>query len=124
MARRKRDYVHDFLYYLRIFAPPAYSNPRSKEHPEGEYKPIPNRRYQTDAAWPSVKVAVEIDGGNWMAKLVRGRCVCVGRHTQSADYEKLNLMQLHGWRVLRFTPAMLKRDPAACIAQVVELIEQ
>ena len=33
---RKRDYVYDFLYHLRIFAPPAYANPRSKEHPDGE----------------------------------------------------------------------------------------
>jgi len=125
VSHKRRDYVYDFLTYLRMFAPPTYCDPRSKEHPDGEYKPIPGRRYQTDAAWPSVKVAVEIDGGNWMArKTKRGRCVCVGRHSQSTDYKKLNLMQWHGWRVLRFTPDMLKQDPAACIAQVVELIEQ
>ena len=121
---KNEDRVFEFLHYLRVFAPAPYRNPRSKAHPDGEFKPIPGRRFSLDAAWPSVKVAVEIDGGNWIARRVNGRCVCVGRHTQAADYEKLNLLVLAGWRVLRFTPAMLKKDPEQCVARVVILLEQ
>ena len=71
------------------------------------------------------KVAVEIDGGNWIVRRTkRGNYIPVGRHTKDEDYEKLNLLVLAGWRVLRFTPAMLKKDPALCIAQVVELLDE
>ena len=43
------------------------------------------------------------------------RNVAVGRHTGSADYVKLNLAVLYGWRVLRFTTEMLKKDPQGCV---------
>lgn len=56
----------------------------------------PERRWRFDAAWPSVKVALEIDGGTWMGK---------GGHTTGAghrkDREKSNAAQIRGWMVLR-----------------------
>jgi very-short-patch-repair endonuclease len=56
--------------------------------------------------------AVEIDGGNRMAAIIKGRAVAIGRHTQDDDYEKLNAATIDGWKVLRFTPAMVKSGAA------------
>ena len=57
----------------------------------------PTRRWRFDAAWPGVKVALEIDGGTWMASR--------GGHTSGKglkkDREKANAAALRGWRVLR-----------------------
>jgi len=73
--------------------------------------------YRFDFAWPGDKLAVEIDGGNrmvrWSPKMKRN--VAVGRHTGSADYVKLNTAIIYGWRVLRFTTEMLKKDPQGCV---------
>ena len=69
--------------------------------PEREYLFIPNRRFRFDFAWPGEKVALECEGGSWVA----------GRHTRGAGFQndcrKYNLAVLFGWRVLRYTPQMV-----------------
>lgn len=57
-----------------------------------EYRFHPVRRWRFDIAFPSVKLAVELDG--------RGRHQTVSG--VRADCEKLNTAVLMGWRVLRF----------------------
>jgi len=84
--------------------------------PIREYRFHPDRRWRFDFAWPASMVAVEIDGRAWH---VRGG----GRHAQDSDREKLNAAASLGWRVFRFSPAMLEADPAACIAQVANALE-
>lgn len=53
------------------------------------------RRWQFDIAWPAAMIAVEIEGGMWVA----------GRHTSGAgfkaDMEKYNRAVVLGWRLLR-----------------------
>jgi very-short-patch-repair endonuclease len=53
------------------------------------------RRWRFDLAWPDRKLAVEVEGGTWVA----------GRHSRGAgmesDMEKYNLAALDGWKVLR-----------------------
>lgn len=79
-----------------------------------EYPFHPKRKWRFDFFVTSndatKAVAVEIDGGNHMVRQNKytGRFSAVGRHTKAADYEKLNEAALLGWRVLRFTPAMVK----------------
>jgi len=110
--------------------------------------PIPGRRYRLDAAWPSYRIAVELDGtgGGGYGRTVRchacgatvravdgqghpGRVLKVpypshGSGGQiSRDAEKFNLLQIHGWKVLRFTPKMME-DPEKCVRQVIELMEK
>lgn len=76
---------------------------------EQEYRFHPERRWRFDFAIPSIKLAMEIDGGNRIAVVSRGgKAVAVGRHTADADYEKLCEAAILGWRVLRFTPAQVK----------------
>jgi len=84
---------------------------------EMEFRFCLEHAYRFDLAWPGDKLAVEIDGGNrmvrWSPKMKRH--VAVGRHTGGADYVKLNTAIIYGWRVLRFTTEMLKKDPQGCV---------
>ena len=85
---------------------------------EREYRFAPPRRWRADFmfgpnfAWPvRGRYLVEIDGGSWVA----------GRHTRGkgfeADLEKLNAAALLGYRVLRFTPAMVDDGRALAVIQ-------
>jgi very-short-patch-repair endonuclease len=77
-----------FSYYVRVAGLPT---------PEREIRPIPSRHWRIDFAWPEHLLAVEIEGGTWVA----------GRHSRGAgfakDCEKYNALQMAGWTVLRFT---------------------
>jgi very-short-patch-repair endonuclease len=69
---------------------------------EREYYFARPRLFRFDFAWPELKVAAEVEGGTWTG----------GRHTRGdgfeRDAEKYNLAALAGWRVLRFTAAMVR----------------
>lgn len=81
----------------------------------------PERRWRFDWAHIPTRVAVEIDGGNRMARInASGRAVAVGRHTQDDDYEKLNNATARGWKVYRATTAMMMRDPDGFVRQVAK----
>jgi len=84
----------------------------------------PTRQWRFDYQFEG-KVAVEIDGGNHMAKWSKklNRCVVVGRHTKDADYEKINAAIEEGWIILRYTGAMLKSNPVGCIEQIKRVLE-
>jgi len=64
-------------------------------------KAVPNRRYRIDIAFPKQMVGIEVDGyrhhGRYLADFVR-------------DRERQNLLCIHGWRVLRFTAGMIRKD--------------
>jgi hypothetical protein len=78
---------------------------------EREFRFAPPRRWRADfqirasglknGQLVGQRLLVEIDGGSWVA----------GRHTRGAgfeaDLEKHNAAALLGYRVLRFTPAMV-----------------
>lgn len=70
--------------------------------PEREYRFADPRRWRFDFAWPTVKVACEVDGATWSG----------GRHARGsgieADAEKYSAAAVLGWRVLRVTRAMVE----------------
>ena len=77
--------------------------------PVREHQFMKDRKYRFDFCWPDLMLAVEIDGGNAMAVIGKdGKAYAIGRHTKAADYAKLNHAATLGWRVLRFTPKMVK----------------
>jgi len=86
---------------------------------EDEHRFHPTRRWRFDFAWPSKKIAVEIEGGTWTG----------GRHTRGAgfqkDCEKYNAAAVLGWTVLRFTAGDLngcdKQD--ATMAAITEALK-
>jgi very-short-patch-repair endonuclease len=84
------------------------------------------RHWRFDWCIVEVKVAVEVDGGNRMARWSDKlhQCVVVGQHTLDEDYTKINTAVALGWRVLRFTPAMLKRDPWGCVQLVAGVVRE
>ena len=69
--------------------------------PVAEYRFHHERRWRFDGAWPEQLIAMEIEGGIWIE----------GRHTRGKgfedDCEKYNAAAALGWRLLRFTPAMI-----------------
>jgi very-short-patch-repair endonuclease len=69
--------------------------------PEREHRFDPERRWRFDFAWPSLKIAIEVEGGVW----VRGRHVRPAGYL--ADLEKYNRAVVMGWRVLRYAPHQL-----------------
>jgi hypothetical protein len=79
--------------------------------PEREYRFVPDRRWRFDLAWPELLLAVEIEGGIWIA----------GRHSRGtgieADMEKYNRATLAWWRVLRVTPEMVDDGRALTLIQ-------
>ena len=81
-----------------------------------EYKFHEVRKWRFDYAIPSVKVAIEIDGGVWE----------YGRHNRPQGYindmEKLNNAASMGWLVLRFTTHdRLMTSTLSLIKKTVEL---
>jgi very-short-patch-repair endonuclease len=107
-----------FAAYWRTLAP------QGAPQPQREYRFAKSRRWRFDFAWPSEQgggVAVEIDGGSRMVrKDRRGRPVAVGRHTLDGDLWKLDAAASLGWLVLRYSPQMLRTDPARVIEQVID----
>jgi hypothetical protein len=69
--------------------------------PWAEYTFALPRRWRFDFAWPEKKIAVEVEGGQWVQ----------GRHQRGEglerDAEKYNAAAALGWRVLRFTTDMV-----------------
>ena len=69
--------------------------------PTPEYVFAAPRRWRFDFAWRRQKLALEVEGGIWIA----------GRHSRGkgmlADMTKYNAAAIRGWRVLRCTPSTL-----------------
>ena len=81
---------------------------------EREYRFHPERKWRLDFAWPEVRLAVEVEGGTWQN----------GRHNRGSgfrkDAEKYNFLALANWRLLRYTPDMLKTGGA--VQQITDML--
>ena len=68
--------------------------------PVFEYRFHPVRKWRMDIAWPEHRIALEVNGGYWLAG--------GGRHNRGAgrikDDEKMNHAAMLGWRVLTVQP--------------------
>lgn len=62
---------------------------------------VPGRKFRIDIAFPAHRLALESDGwayhGRFLGDFVR-------------DRERQNLLCIHGWRVLRFSAGMVRRN--------------
>lgn len=72
-----------------------------------EYQFAAPRRWRFDFAWPSIRLAVEVQGGVWSG----------GRHVRpagfSAECERRNAAALAGWCVLEYTADAIHSGRAA-----------
>ncbi len=80
-----------------------------------EYQFKEGRKWRVDFAIPWKWVAIEIEGGIFSG----------GRHVRGkgfeADCEKYNALAEQGWRLFRFTPAMVKSGKA--IEQIKRVLQ-
>lgn len=72
-----------------------------REQPTPEYMFHPTRLWRIDFAWPSRKLAVEIESS---VHRIKSRF--------ASDLDKYNALQLDGWTLLRFTAKMVKSGHA------------
>lgn len=79
--------------------------------PEREHRFHPTRKWRFDFAWPSHKLAVEVEGGG-------GRHHSFAGH--HADCDKYNEAVRLGWRVMRFTGKHIKSDPDGMVEAIIE----
>ena len=85
---------------------------RSLPPSTGQYRlRVPDGAFRLDRAWPEVKLAVELDGAR--------------HHTspedRSRDLARDTALAAHGWVVLRFTYADVRRDPDTVRSRVLEV---
>ena len=85
-------------------------------YPEAEYRFSKDRKFRFDFAFPTRKIAVEVEGGTWVQ----------GRHNRGssieADLEKYNQAAIEGWMVLRFTTSQVK--DATAIDTIMRALQQ
>jgi very-short-patch-repair endonuclease len=74
-------------------------------HLEFGYKFYSNRRWTSDVAIMDCRVLIECDGGMWSGGHKRGTAL-------EDDYEKQNIAQMLGWRILRFTNRQVENGEA------------
>ena len=90
-----------------------------------EYKFMDDRRFRFDLAWPEIKIAIEVDGGQWVKGTTRTGKTYSHGHQSGAGYEagrdKDNLAQLAGWIVLRFTTRHVTSKKGARFAEMAIL---
>jgi len=74
--------------------------------PVTEHRFHDTRRWRFDCAWPSFRLAVEVEGGGFVQ----------GRHTRGKglenDCEKYAEAAILGWTVIRVTPAQVTQGKA------------
>jgi very-short-patch-repair endonuclease len=83
-----------------------------------EHQFSPPRRYRWDFCHLESKVAIEIQGGVWMAKSGHS-----GGTGLLKDYEKLNLAASLGWRVFLLAEAMINDEYLGAIATAIQQSE-
>jgi DNA-binding CsgD family transcriptional regulator len=112
--------------------------------PEKDYRFDLTRRWRFDRAWPTFKVAVELEGGAFGNRVVCHRCGAVvraatrdgrlGQEVRSAgwhghygrfvsDREKYNAAEVQGWLVLRFVNEDVMTQPYSMLESIRQALE-
>lgn len=90
--------------------------------PKLEYRFDPSRKWAADFAWPEYKLLLEVEGGLWLATSTGRSKGHAHPKRYLADIEKYNKAALLGWRLLRYTPAMVKDGTA--VTDLMAFFEQ
>jgi len=83
---------------------------RVRPMPVVEHRFHETRRWRFDLAWPDMRFAVEVEGGQYV-----GGHVTKGRF--EGDMEKYNEAALAGWMVLRVSPRMVRDGRALAVVE-------
>jgi very-short-patch-repair endonuclease len=82
---------------------------------------LPDRQFRFDYAWPSRRVAVELEGGIFMRNRNKGHA---SPKELLASIEKNNAAMMRGWRVLRYSTVDLRKRPVQVVEEVAELLRR
>lgn len=93
-------------FFFRVFGIPVG---------EYEYRFHRERRWRFDHAWPLIKLAMELDGGQWE--------VFGGAHNRDKDRDKINTAIEFGWSVLRYSTQQFKNEPNKMAEQIKKCIQ-
>jgi very-short-patch-repair endonuclease len=84
-----------------------------------EYQAIPGRKFRFDFCFREARLLIEINGGTY-SKGAHSTGTGIAR-----DYEKNNLAQIGGWRVLSFDTKMVKSGEAVDFTeQIINHLKQ
>jgi very-short-patch-repair endonuclease len=78
-----------------------------------EFRAIPGRKFRFDFCFREERLLIEINGGTYNGG-AHGRGCGINR-----DYEKNNLAQIGGWRVLSFDTKMVKSGAALAVTEQI-----
>lgn len=106
-ARANRDKKVIFEYWWNIYTENA-------RLPESDYVFHPTRGWKLDWSWPELKIAVEVDGGQWQPY--------GGRHARDEDRDKCNEAEAMGWHVFHFSTQQLESKPIPQLERVAKLM--
>lgn len=81
-----------------------------------QYKYVPGRKFQADFAFPVQKLIVEVDGGIY----TRRAHGSVGGII--ADMRRTNIAAINGWRVMRFRPDEIRKEPDSIVEQIKQAL--
>jgi very-short-patch-repair endonuclease len=79
-----------------------------------EYKPLANRKFRIDIAFPSYRLGIEADGWQYHGKFLRDH---------QRDRERRNLLVLNGWRILHYTAKDIRKDMDKIIEQIERALQ-
>lgn len=86
----------------------------SNLEPQANYnKAVPGRRFEADIAFPSIGLALEVDGWCFHGKFKSGF---------KRDRLKSKLFALNGWRTLNFTASEIYNNLPECIVQIEQMV--
>ena len=78
-----------------------------------EFRAIPGRKFRFDFCFREARLLIEINGGTY-SKGAHSTGTGIAR-----DYEKNNLAQIGGWRVLSFDTKMVKSGEALNVTEQI-----
>ena len=84
--------------------------------PEVQYKYVPGRKFEADFCFVTEKLIVEVDGG------VYGRRAHGSISGILADMKRTNYASMNGYRVMRYEPSEITKEPARVIAEIQEAL--
>ena len=75
--------------------------------PVRQYRPVKDRKFQVDFAWPELGLIVEVEGGAYMDRGAHGW----GKPLED-NYRRHNRLKLEGWLLLQYSTEMVKSGEA------------
>ena len=82
-----------------------------------QFKYVPGRKFEADFCFVEQRLIVEVDGG------IYGRRAHGSISGIIADMKRTNYAAMQGFRVMRYQPSEITKEPARVIAEIQEALD-